>query len=60
MKPAKKMWEEGVEPADFPNGLSPRWPLEYLPKPFQYSKRTEPIEGLEPRPADYKSAALAN
>ena len=48
----------GFEPAKLKNNrftVCPRWPLEYLPKNKKSRWRDS-----NPRPADYKSAALAS
>ena len=40
--------------------VCPRWPLEYLPKKNHYLKEPSRWRDSNPRPADYKSAALAS
>ena len=52
----------GFEPAKVKTNrftVCPRWPLEYLPK-FKYFKELSRWRDSNPRPADYKSAALAS
>ena len=50
----------GFEPAKVKTNrftVCPRWPLEYLPK---FEKKKSRWRDSNPRPADYKSAALAS
>ena len=53
----------GFEPAKVKTNrftVCPRWPLEYLPKKNHYLKEPSRWRDSNPRPADYKSAALAS
>ena len=56
----------GFEPAKLKNNrftVCPRWPLEYLPSnnySFNIFKNMSRWRDSNPRPADYKSAALAS